>query len=266
MATIVTGLFDIQREHMDGREWQSYLNWFATTLSINAPMVVFVEEKIKDFVSEKRSNKPTKIIVQNLEDLEFYKHKQKMDEIINSSDYKQKIKDSNRIECNHSLYSIIQYSKFSWMKQASEKNYFDDCYFFWMDAGLSRFFGNLDITKRYPSSETENTLLKYPNTVLVQTFMSFYPDLFNAKELTEEYLLDNRSYVMGGMFGGDKEGINTLKKHVNKVFKSMLKKNIVNNEQIVLGYLYKKHPELFQTFINNAVIHRSYEMINALAL
>jgi hypothetical protein len=266
MTTIVTGLFDISREGMDGRNWQSYLDWFSDTLKLNASFVVFVEPKLEHFVKEKRNERSTKIIVQELKDLEFYKYKDKMDSIISSSEYRSKIKDNSRIECNHSLYSIIQYSKFAWMKQAAQKNYFKDNYFIWMDAGLSRFFGPLDLTKRYPSVNAENNLISDKEKILIQTFMSFYPDLFYAGELSEGYLLDNRSYVMGGMFGGDKKAIYKIKKEIIDLFEMMLDNNIVNNEQIALGYLYKKYPQLFKPFINNAAIHRSYEMINMLSL
>ena len=57
-----------------------------------------------------------------------------------------------------------------------------------------------------------------------------------------------------------------LQRLKNFVLKSMSSsidadKNIVNNEQIALGYLYKKYPDMFVEFINDARIHRSYELI-----
>jgi hypothetical protein len=41
----------------------------------------------------------------------------------------------------------------------------------------------------------------------------------------------------------------------------MLSDNIINNEQIALGYLYKKYPELFVEFFNESYMHRSYELV-----
>lgn len=262
MSTIVTGLFDITREKMDGRNWSDYLKWFEQTLSLNSPMVIFVENKLKNFVLEKRKDKKTKIICQNLNKLEYYKYKEKMDEVLASPEYQTKIKDPNRIECKYSEYSIIQYSKFSWMKHAAKNNYFDDSYFIWMDAGLSRFFGPLDTSRPYPSENIENILKSQSNKIMIQTFISFYPDLFYANTLSKDYLLDNRSYVMGGMFSGDQAAIYNLYDLVKKTFKEMLKDNIVNNEQIVLGYLFKQNPELFLHFKNDASKHRNYELIN----
>ena len=88
-----------------------------------------------------------------------------------------------------------------------------------------------------------------------------YQDLYNAKVLGEDYLLNNRSYVMGGMFGVGKEKIDELCGLVEQTFEKLLDDGIVNNEQIHLGYLFKKHPDLFIEFINDLRIHRGYELI-----
>lgn len=266
MTTIVTGLFDINRVKLDGRSWESYLTWFEKTLSINSPMVIFVEEKTYDFVKSRRNDKHTKIIVKKLNDLDMYKYKNDMDDIIKSDSYKIKIKDSNRIECKNSLYTIIQFSKFDWMSYASLYNPFNSDYFIWMDAGLSRFFDELNTSNSYPSIKNENELISYGNKVFIQTFCRSYPDLFNSTFLGEEYLCDNRSFVMGGLFGGNKNILPVLRNKIHEVFdKLMLHNNIINNEQIVLGYIYKNSPNLFVTFVNDNIKHRSYEIINILA-
>jgi len=38
----------------------------------------------------------------------------------------------------------------------------------------------------------------------------------------------------------------------------------MNNEQITLGYLIKKHPEKFELFRHHYTIHRNYEILNIL--
>ena len=115
--------------------------------------------------------------------------------------------------------------------------------------------------KNYPGENAKTQLELVDDKVLIQVFESFYPDLFNAKTLSEDYLLDNRSFVMGGMFGVGAAKIKELCSKVDEVLQLMLSKNIVNNEQIALGYLYKKYPDMFVEFINDARIHRSYELI-----
>jgi hypothetical protein len=44
----------------------------------------------------------------------------------------------------------------------------------------------------------------------------------------------------------------------------MLGKGFINNEQIAMGYLLKKKPELFRIFQNYSHIHRNYEILNQL--
>lgn len=259
--TVVSSLYNIDREKLDGRKWEQYLEWFSKTLQIKSPMVIFVEQDMVDFVKEERGDQPTEIIIMPLEEIPYYCLKDDMDNILNSEEYSNNVNDSKRIECNSSLYNIIQYSKFKWTEIAAEKNYFDSDYYLWMDAGLSRFFYDMDIDSNYPGEEAKKQLDYVKDKVLIQVFKSFYPDLFNAKVLSEDYLLDNRSYVMGGMFGVGSVKIKELCSKVDEVLELMMNNNIINNEQIALGYLYKKYPDMFVEFINDANVHRSYELI-----
>ena len=112
-VTIVTALFNIEREQMDGRDWDEYLKWFDVTLQLQCPMVLFITEDIKELVEEKRKGLPTEIIVQSVDDIPYYHLKDEIQEILDSGDYKSKMADPARIECKHAMYSIIQYSKLS---------------------------------------------------------------------------------------------------------------------------------------------------------
>lgn len=259
--TIVTSLQDIRRHNMDGRKWEEYLEWFAVTLQIKSPMVIFVDKDMVDFVKQHRGYQKTKIITQKLEEIPFYKYKERMDSIIETDEYKSKAGCPDRIECNYSIYSIVQFSKFWWVKEAIRHDYFDSDFYFWMDAGLSRFFYDMDITKDYPGQEARKQIELIKDKVLIQVSMFPYNDLYISQDLGEEYLWDPRSYVMGGMFGVGKEKIDELCSLIENTFEKMLDDGNVNNEQIVLGYLYKKYPDLFIEFINDLRIHRGYELI-----
>ncbi len=260
-VTLVTSLYNINRSSLDGRTWNEYLEWFAKTLKLKSPMVIFVDEDLVEFVQENRGNLPTNIIEQSLEEIPYYYLKDRMDEVLNSEEYKLKISDPTRIECRSSLYNIIQYSKFKWLKNVAEKNYFNSDYFLWVDAGLSRFFYDINLNNPYPGENAQESLLEIKDRILIQVFLSYYPELANAKEMVDDYLKDNRSYIMGGMFGAGKESINKLCKIIDEVLEKMLSENIVNNEQIALGYLYKKYPEFFVEFFNESHLHRSYELV-----
>jgi hypothetical protein len=145
--TLVTSLYDIDRANLDGRTWDEYLKWFSKTLKLKSPMVVFVDADLVKFVEEHRKDIPTKIIEEPIDKIPYYYLKNRMDGVINSKEYQSKISDPNRIECKSSLYNIIQYSKFGWVERASEENYFNSEYFLWVDAGLSRFFYNINLNE-----------------------------------------------------------------------------------------------------------------------
>jgi len=50
-VTLVTALYDIDRGSKgDGRSFDEYLDWFAKTLKTKSPMVIFVDESLKEFV------------------------------------------------------------------------------------------------------------------------------------------------------------------------------------------------------------------------
>lgn len=260
-VTIVTSLYNINRSNLDGRSWNEYLQWFSKTLQLNSPMIVYVDSELTEFVKEHRKNLPTKIIEESIDQIPYYHLKQKMDSVVESVEYQAKILDSNRIECKSSLYNIIQYSKFRWLERAADENYFDSEYFIWVDAGLSRFFYDINLNLSYPGDNAKQSLLEIKDNILIQVFLSYYPDLVNAKELSKEYLKDNRSFIMGGMFGAGKKAIKKFRPIIDDILDQMLSDNLINNEQIALGYLYKKYPDFFVEFFNESHLHRSYELI-----
>ena len=84
---------------------------------------------------------------------------------------------------------------------------------------------------------------------LVQMNTEYYPDLSDAEELDLDYLYDNRSYVLGSMFGGHKNAVPKVCDLVEDIFiNEMINKGNVNNEQIALGYLIKKHSDDFAIY------------------
>jgi hypothetical protein len=264
-VTLVTALYDINRKtEGDGRSFDEYLSWFAKTLKVKSPMVIFVEESLKDFVAEQRGNLPTKIITQSLEEIPYYHLNDDIQKILDDETFKSKIGAPSRVECKMSLYNVVIFSKFPWVKRVIEENPFDSEYFMWMDAGLSRFFDphGVNINQPYPSESAEEVLIDNKESVLIQATMNFYPDLVNAEVCDESYFLDPRSWVMAGLWGGGSEVLTKFCDMVDEVLQEkMIKNNVINNEQIVMAYLYKNNDDMFTVFENYTHMHRQYEII-----
>lgn len=253
-TTIITALFDINRQNFKNQNLalksiEDYLPWFKKTLQLNCPMVIFTEEKLKEFVLENRpKNYKTDIIIQKLEEIPYYKYKDQINTIINSREYKSKIQHPDRIECNLPEYSIIQYSKFEWLSIVSEKNPFSTNYFFWMDAGCSRFFYDFNIKKEFPSSKInsffENNL---KNKLLIQgrADLGFF-------DINDKFIWKSDNLLIGTLFGCHKDFCNLFSKKINFIFENkMLKNNNLNNEQLALALLWKTEPNLFYVILNN---------------
>tara|TARA_A100001391_G_scaffold126630_3_gene86609 strand:- start:6097 stop:6900 length:804 start_codon:yes stop_codon:yes gene_type:complete len=248
-VTIVSALFNIERENMDGRKWDEYLEWFDITLKLQCPMYLFITEDVREFVEERRTTIPTEIIVKTEDDLPYYHLNDEIQEILDNPDYRKKMSDPNRIECKHSMYSVIQYSKFPWLVEAAKENPFNSNYFFWLDAGGSRFFDGYGLDGQYPGNNAMESLNSMGESFLVQENCDYYPDLFDADQLPSSYLYDNRSFVLGSMFGGHKNSLEETAKMVDDVLMNkMIGENSINNEQIALGYLLKNNPDHFAAY------------------
>lgn len=267
--TFVTSLYNINREKSgDGRKFDEYLEWFKETLKIKNPMVIFVDKSLEDFVVQSRKGLPTKVIVQSLEETPYYFLNDKIYEVISSEEYKNKMPHSHRLECNLSLYNVIIYSKFPWIKHCVSENYFQSEYFMWIDAGLSRFFPKhgVNINFQYPSENAVQTLLENKNSVLVHASMSYFPEVAASTSLSEEYFWDYRTFVMAGLWGGGSEVLSKLCDMVDDVLQNkMLKNNVINNEMSALGYLLKNNDDMFVVFENYSHLHREYEIISELS-
>lgn len=243
-ATIVTALFDIGREKFgDGRSTDQYLSWFEKTLELKSRMVIYTEEKFRSFIEERRDPKHTKIKIQNLEEIPMYKHREKIGQILRDPGYLSKIKDNSRIECRLDLYNVIQYSKFGWLQEEIKEGSNSDFYF-WMDAGCSRFFSDADLSQGWPNLKKID-----PDKFIIQGNINtsqIYPSMD-----IEKYKWDNNCILVGTLFGGKGDVVSIVSDLTIKILEEeMIGKGMVNNEQIALAILFKRNPELFSSYIN----------------
>lgn len=243
MTTIVTALFDINREKKgDGRKIKEYLNWFSKTLKLNCNLFIVTEEKFKDFILKNRNKEyKTYILIEKLEDAKYYRYLDRMKIILESIDYRKKIAYPDRVECKLPEYNIIQYSKFGWLEKAININIFDSQYFFWMDAGLSRFFERKKLNKPYPQKELK-----------IDKFIIQGRKNLSKFNIDENFKWSADNLLKGGIFGGRKDVIIKISQLLEEKFNSeMLEQNNVNNEQLCLAYVWKENKDLFHIIEND---------------
>ena len=243
-TTIVTAFFDINREkNGDGRKISDYLDWIKKTLQVNCNLYIVTEKKFVQFMKDNRPEHYNTFIKEDtLENASYYKYLPKIKEIMMSEEYKKKIAYPNRVECILPEYNIIQYSKFGWLEQAIQENPFGSEYFFWMDAGISRFFYNMDLKKIYP-----NPKLEIPKNKFVTQGRN---DLLKYK-FNNNFIWGADNLIYGGMFGSSSDFLLNFIKKVELIFQEkLLNVNCVNNEQLAMGLLFNENKELFYLITN----------------
>lgn len=241
-TTIVSALYNIQRETKgDGRKWEDYLQWFRDTLQFPHPMVIFVPSELQDFVIQHRPKKyKTHLVLQELHEVPYAFLEPKARDILESDEYKKKITHPERVECKVPFYNLIQYSKFQWLKIASALNPFDTEYFFWMDAGISRFLPNI------PQKQFHSRLSFPKKKLVIQNNHVYY-----HYHVDENYLWDSQCLLSGGILGGDKEVIHELTDIIHKELLDRVENKWINNEQLLLAYIERKRKDLFSLVFNN---------------
>ena len=246
-TTIVTALYNIQREYNgDGRKWCDYLEWFKSTLELPLPMIIYVgQEDLIEYIHLYRdSNVSTKIIFQPLHEIPYAYYEKTFATILNESSYQSKIRDPKRVECKLPFYNIIQYSKFKWLENAANQNPFKSDYFLWMDAGISRFIPFNLYHKIKPRLQLPTGKLVIQHNHLLKN----YP-------INEQYLWDSQCLMCGTMFGGDFETIIRFATAIDNQLKERVPKGWINNEQLLLAYIYDKHPDWFGLVFNDTQNH-----------
>lgn len=259
-TTMVTAFFDIQREDKgDGRKLADYLDWIKHTLQLNCQLFIVTESKFIPFMKKHRPPQyKTFIYEDTFENAEYYKYLPRMREILAREDYKKRIAHPNRVECVLPEYNVIQYSKFGWLNEAIKQNPFNTDNFFWIDAGLSRFFGDLDLARFYPNQSTVDRL---DNKFAIQCRHDLltYP-------IDDNFIWKSDNLLKGTMFGGSREVVLKMRKDIDDIFVTkMLGKNNVNNEQLAMALAYKHNPGMFY-IIEDSHISHIYSIIRKFSL
>ena len=254
-VTMVTCFFDINRGSKgDGRTIDEYKEWIKKTLQLNCNLYIITEVKLYDFFIEfrpKHYNTVIKVIEFN--DLHYNKYYDRIKNIIECDYYKNKIAYPNRVECKLPEYNIIQYSKFHCLQMAIDENPFKSNYFFWMDAGVSRFFLDVDISKQYPSNNCIDFLKNEDNE---NKFIIQNRHDLNNYIIDEDFIWKADNLLIGTMFGGSIKIIQEISKLLEDTFvNKMLNNTNANNEQLALAIVWKERPSLFHLLNNNSNNH-----------
>lgn len=139
---IVMALYDIGRDGWDSfnLSYNTYLTWMRNTLSLDAKIVVYTEEKFAGRIREMRSEfdpsfKNTVVLEIPVEELFCYtRYHEKLEALMSSEAFRKKI--HTRVpEMDRPLYNVIMFNKLNFLQDANDNRYFDNDMLIWADAG-----------------------------------------------------------------------------------------------------------------------------------
>lgn len=140
----VTALFDINREVIDGRTICEYKSWLQKTVK-NFPNTIIFHDGVCDDLEYELRN----LIRINPNELWIFNHKDTISKTIDNCNPVSK----NDITYLNPLYSLVQFSKFEFLKIA--KDTFSAKSYLWIDAGISRFLPLVNNENRIDFNSTE---------------------------------------------------------------------------------------------------------------
>lgn len=226
-VTIVTGFLDLNINRQPKRSTQvySYIEKSYPTLSIKQNMIAYVSEETINHVVETRTKlnlmDKTKVILISKENLFMLN---RLDDVKNA------IKNNIAPYDNDYLLLLVN-SRYNYILDAIEKNYFNTNYFCWIDFSAGHVV-------KIP----ENLKLRYnkKDTIKIAWIGRFNNNSFNL----------NHRALGGGIFMGHKEIMKEFIRLHNKEFEELLDDGYCVNDDKLLFLLFEKYPYLFDTFFS----------------
>lgn len=249
--TLVTGLWDIGRGNLSegwSRSFDGYLEKFKQLLQIEENLIIFGDEKLRDFVKENRNPEKTQFI---LRDVEWFKNNEYFSQIqkirtnpdwFNLSGW---LKDSTQAKLE--LYNPLVMSKMFLLHDAKIMDKFDSEFLFWIDAGLTNTV--------HPGYFTHDKVLgKFSKYISKFSFVCFPYDAeteIHGFEYNKLNLLAGdkvNKVARGGFFGGTKESISNINSIYYGLLKSTLDEGYMGTEESIFTIMCYKHSDLINYF------------------
>jgi len=246
---IVTALYDIGRdnwEHYTQSYW-GYMDWMEKTLSLDAKIVIYTEEKFAPHISERRKKfdpnmEKTIIVVQPLESLVAYElYNFKLEKLMFSDDFKKKV--SFQVpEMTKPLYNVIMFNKAYWLKHCVDNRFFDNDMVIWADAGglreeLHNYQGRV-----WPNLDKVNQL----NNDRI-TFFSHTPTIEIWTK--EEHSLSQSRKIQGTAFLAPSHTVNQLCFDTNQTIIESINEGYIGSDEKIFDITYIKNPSKYELIV-----------------
>lgn len=249
--TLVTGLWNIGRDNLSegwSRSFQHYLEKFEKLLNVDVNMIIFGDEELEKFVSERRKNENTQFIVRTSDwfvNNEFY---QKIQEIRTKESWYNQVgwlKDSTQARLD--MYNPLVMSKMFLLHDAKILDKFNSDYMFWIDAGLANtvhpgYFTHDKVLDKLPKYISKFSFVCFPYETSVEIHGFEYSKL---KSIANS---DVKKVARGGFFGGPKNTISEINSIYYSLMKSSLYEGYMGTEESLFSIMCYKHADIVNYF------------------
>ena len=262
--TLVTGLWNIGRDELKegwSRPFQHYLDKFSQLLDVDANLIIFGDEELKDFVFSKRSRENTQFITRPLSwfrDNEFFDMIQKIRTSESWSNQVGWLKESTQARLEN--YNPLVMSKVFLLNDAKIMDQFNSEYLFWIDGGLTNTV--------HPGYFTHDKVLnKLSKHISKFSFVCFPYDAETEIHGFEYNKLNSiagdkvTKVARGGFFGGPKDSISDINGIYYSLLKTTLEEGYMGTEESIFSIMCYKHSDIINYFDieSNGLINKFFE-------
>lgn len=242
---VVMALYDIGRDGWGSyrMSYDTYLWWMRNTLSLDANIVVYTEEKFAERIGSYRREfdpelEKTKIVTASLEHLPCHlKYRSKLEHLMFSEDFKRKV-HHDVPEMNRPLYNVIMFNKPRFLEAAKDAGFFGGDLFIWADAGGLREDVKNYAGKVWPSLEKINAL---DNSRI--TFFS-HNDNFSVSD-REYHSLSQIRNIQGTSFVVPGGLVGSLVRDFEETVDECLDSGYIGSDEKVLDIMYCKDADRY---------------------
>lgn len=240
----VTSFKDINRDKYNiftSRTVDTYVSYFLNiALHIKYPIVVFVEENVKNILLKHKLSKH--VIVEDINKVDTFlsKYLEADTRVMNSKKFKRKIPFFRKFlpETQHSKYNLVNHNKINFVRYA--KGMFPSYDFYsWIDFGMIRS----DIIV-----PPEKLLLdQFPTTKIIVQSIKEIPETPISKK---DMLSTNDVYIAGSTWIIPNELVDTYETLYETKLKEFYKEYVSDDDQSVMIQVYFDNPTMFQVYNN----------------
>lgn len=264
-VTIVTGIWDIKRETLTegwNRDFNHYLNNLEKLLRTDNDMIIFIEEKYKSFVEERRDLRNTLIVVR---ELDWFKSNSEIFDKIqsirnNPKWYNQVGWLSDSTQAKLEMYNPIVMSKMFLLNDASILDPFESTHMVWVDGGITNtvsegYFWSDNVISKLDKYFNKFSFVCFPYDGKVEIHGFDYNAMCNYSNSEVDKV------CRGGIFGGPKSVISQVNNLYYNLLINTLSNNYMGTEESLFTIMLYSNPEIFQYYeINNdGLLYKFFE-------